>query len=464
MDEGKTKPPSMDSALVKARREIRQLEDSLHKQSTDLDKAIKKIERLEKENAKLKEELKLLRGRPSWAKPNKPAETRDVKKQRGPKKGHKCNPRKIPEKIDREVKVVPKQCPHCGKDNLPPPHKWHQHIQIDLPPPQHPVVTRYHVGWCWCNKCGTAVSSGTKLSRSLYGPHLHAQVSYWKCSLGLTLPKIQALLKEQYGLEISTGQLSELLKRSAASFNAMYEDIATSLLDQSCLYADETGWRMDGNNWWLWSFSTDKQSYYTIEASRGSKVVDKVLGEAYGGTIVSDFYGAYNKLNSGKQKCWAHILRKCTELREKYPKDIEIRYYANRLKRFYQWGVRLQLLHKGGSDITSQHKRLQTNTIRFLFKRWRHGVLKTLTKRLIKYRGELYTFITTGVEPTNNRAEREIRPAVLMRKTSYGNRSERGAKNQAVLMSIIRTCRKQGHEFVTFAANHMASQKPVTGI
>lgn len=464
MDEDKSKPPSQDSALVKAHREIKQLESSLHKQSTDLNKALKRIERLEKENAKLKEELKLLRGRPSWAKSNKPVEAKHRAKKRGPKNGHVCHPRKVPEKIDCEIKIVPKHCPHCGMGNLPPPHKWHQHIQIDLPPPQRPVVTRYHVGWSWCSKCGVAVSSGARLSRSLYGPHLHAQVSYWKHSLGLTLPKIQVLLREQYGLEISTGQLSELMKRSAICFDAMYEDIATSLLDQPCLYADETGWRVDGDNRWLWSFSSDAQSYYTIERSRGSKVVDTVLGKAYGGTLVSDFYSAYNKLDSAKQKCWAHILQKCSELREKYPKDIEIQYYASRLKRFYQWSVRLQKLHEDGNDIAGQHRRLQTNTMCFLFRRWKHVSLKTLTKRLIKYRGDLYTFIETGVEPTNNRAEREIRPAVLMRKTSYGNRSEQGARNQAVLMSVIRTCHKQGRDFVAFASNHMVNHKPATGI
>lgn len=457
MENAKPKPLSMDPAITKVRREVRQLEESLHREQREKEKLRKEVEKLQKENAKLKEELKLLRGRPSWAKSNKSAETKRRAKKRGPKKGHKCNPRKVPEKIDREVRVVPKQCPHCGMDDLPPPHKWHQHIQIDLPPPQRPVVTRYHVGWCWCCNCGAAVSSGSKLSRSLYGPHLHAQVSYWKYSLGLTLPKIQALLQEQYDLEMSTGQLAELLKRSATCFDAMYEDIATSLLDQPSLYADETGWRMDGNNRWLWSFSTDEQSYYTIEASRGSKVVDRVLGEAYSGTLVSDFYGAYNKLDSAKQRCWAHVLRKCAELCEKYPKDIEIQYYASRLKRFYQWGVRLQQLYENGDDITCQHKRLQTNTERFLFRRWKSAVLKTLTKRLIKHRTELYTFITTGVEPTNNRSEREIRPAVLMRKTSYGNRSEQGAKNQAVLMSVIRTCHKQSRDFVAFAADHLTN-------
>jgi transposase len=455
MDKEKVNPPSMDSALTKTRREVQQLEKSLHRQSSDLEKARKRIERLERENSKLKEELKLLRGKPSWAKPNKPEEAKRRAKKLGPKKGHPCSPRKLPDKIDREVNVVPKQCPHCGTDDLPAPHKWHQHVQIDLPPPQSSVVTRYHVGWCWCRYCNKAVSGGTKLSRSLYGPHLHARVSYWKYSLGLTLPKMQALLKEQYELDLSTGQLSALLKRSATCFDGMYEDIATTLLDQPGLYADETGWRMNGDNRWLWSFSSEEYSYYTIEASRGSKVVKKVLGEAYGGTLVSDFYAGYNKLNSSKQKCWSHALRKCAELCDKYPNGSEVRYYASRLKKFYQWSVRLQQLYEEGHDIDCQYKRLSTSTEHFLFRQWKHPALKTLSKRLIKYRGELYTFIMSGVEPTNNRAEREIRPAVLMRKTSYGNRSEQGAESQAVLMSIIRTCHKQNLNFSAFAADHM---------
>ena len=236
MDEGKNKPPSRDKALVRAHREIRQLEGSLHDQASELEKARKKIERLERENASLKEELKLLRGQPSWVKPSRAEDARRRAKKRGPKEGHLCHPRKIPQRVDREVKIIAKHCPHCGKVELPPPHKWHQHIQIDLPPPQRPVVTRYRVGWSWCGSCGRSVSSGGRLSRSLYGPHLHAQVSFWKFSLGLTLPKIEGMLRDQYGLDMSTGQLSELLKRSGRCFDAMYEDIATSLLDQPGLY------------------------------------------------------------------------------------------------------------------------------------------------------------------------------------------------------------------------------------
>ncbi len=78
-----------------------------------------------------------------------------------------------------------------------------------------------------------------------------------------------------------------------------------------------------------------------------------------------------------------------------------------------------------------------------------------LSKRLIKYRDELYTFIKTGLDPTNNPAEREIRPAVLMRKTSYGNRSDRGGENQAILMSMIRTAQKQGRNFTLEASQKL---------
>ena len=91
----------------------------------------------------------------------------------------------------------------------------------------------------------------------------------------------------------------------------------------------------------------------------------------------------------------------------------------------------------------------------FIFHPPNNKDLKRLSKRLIKYRREMFTFVKTEVEPTNNNAEREIRPAVLMRKTSYGNRSERGAKTQAVLMSVIRTCAKQNTGFLGFAVNHL---------
>ena len=108
-----------------------------------------------------------------------------------------------------------------------------------------------------------------------------------------------------------------------------------------------------------------------------------------------------------------------------------------------------------GNETKKSFARLVSDTETFMFRRFRHPKLKTLAKKMIKFRASLYTFVEHGSEPTNNNAEREIRPSVLMRKTSYGNRSNPGAKNQAILMSMIRTCHKQNINFVNFATNHL---------
>ncbi len=101
---------------------------------------------------------------------------------------------------------------------------------------------------------------------------------------------------------------------------------------------DETGWRIDGVSSWLWSFSNETISVYVIDPSRGQGVVEEVLGEVFSGVLCSDFYGAYHKIESLKQKCWAHILRDLHNLREKYPKNLEILYFASRMKDFFDRG------------------------------------------------------------------------------------------------------------------------------
>jgi hypothetical protein len=273
--------------------------------------------------------------------------------------------------------------------------------------------------------------------------------------LGLTLGKIKKLLREQYSLELSTGQISEIIARTSSKFDEAYDDLKTQLLDESHLHVDETGWRLDGKNGWLWSFSNPGVSVYVIDPSRGQGVVEDVLGAVFGGVLSTDFYGAYHKIQCLKQKCWAHILRDLHNLREKHPRNLEVTYFASRLKCFFERGKELKTEKADGQDVRSKFKRLKTETENFSFRKFRHPELKKLAKRLIKYRAEMYTFIDKNLEPTNNNAEREIRPAVLLRKLSYGNRSPRGASSQAIMMSIIRTADKRGQNFVQMATNHM---------
>lgn len=422
------------------------------KYESEIERLKKRVEELEKESEKLKEEIKHLQ-KPKWAKPNKKLKNKSSKKM-GPKKGHKANPRKpVDEKPDQEVVWVPELCGE-GNGPLPWPSKWHEHIQVDIPVHHKTVVTKHIVGWSYCSGCKKYHSANhEKLSYSKYGPNLHAYVSYLKFDLGLTLGKIQRLIFDQYELKISTGVLSEMVSRCGQSFKSEYENMKEDLKKTSHLHADETGWRNGGNNEWLWSFSNDKTSVFVIDPTRRQSVVTNVLGDSYGGVLVSDFYAGYNKIHCVKQKCWTHLLRELHVLKEKHPKDIEVEYFSRKLKSFFERAYRLKEEYLTGGEIDSRLKRLETDTLNFLTKKFTNEKLNTLIKRMTKYYCELYTFIKSNVEPTNNNAEREIRPAVLMRKTSYCNRSEKGKQTQAILMSIIATSKKQNRNFMKYASD-----------
>lgn len=437
--------------------EIERLKSELDKYQSENEKLKKETEVLKEESDKLKEEIKHLQ-KPKWAKANKKTFKKD-KNKLGPKKGHIANPRKkVTETIDQEVVWVAELCPE-GHGILPFPGKWHEHVQIDIPVVQDFKTIKHVVGWSWCSGCRKYHGAvHEKLSYTKYGPNLHAYVTYLKFDLGMTLGKIQRLLKSQYNLKISTGVISEMISRCGKKFKFEYNQMKDDLKNTSHLHADETGWRNGGISEWLWSFSNERISVYTIVPSRAQKVVKDILGEVYGGILISDFYGAYNKISCKKQKCWTHLLRELHVLKEKHPEDREVEYFALRLKRFFDRANKLKKEYLNNENIESELKRLETNTITFLSKKFNHKKLNTLIKRMTKYYFELYTFIKENVPATNNPAEREIRPAVLMRKTSYCNRSEDGKNNQAILMSVIATSRRNNRNFMSYASEKLQNR------
>jgi len=215
----------------------------LHKTRADLERANKEIERLRDQVEKLKQELSAERQPPKWAKENKPTDnegTRITKKKgEQARQGHAPQSRKEIPEIDERVVIFPERCPEHGHElPFPSDSKWYSHIQIDLPEPQKISTTEYVVGSSYCTRCKKYHGADWgRVSGSLYGPRLHATVSYWKFQLGLTLGKMQGLLKSQYGLEISTGQISEILSRTAEKFSDSYEDLKTNISSEAHLYA-----------------------------------------------------------------------------------------------------------------------------------------------------------------------------------------------------------------------------------
>jgi transposase len=450
---------SGNKALKRAKDRLKLLEQSISNQAKELDRLRKLIEHKDDRIEKLEDEIKSLRGVvPEFVKPKVARSSNGgSSSKRGPKKGHLPAKRQRPDesKIDFDVHIMPKTCSDCD-NKLPTPHKFHSHVQIDIPEVSKPIVTEFHVGWSWCKCCQGEKSCNFKLAGSLYGPRLHAFVAYLKFDQGLTLGKIRDLIAQMYDLEISTGVLSEMVVRTGQDFSPVCDQLKDSLLKDKALYADETGWRVDGENKWLWSFSSQTTSYYTIVSSRGQKVVENALGKSFDGTLISDFYGGYNRIDSKKQRCWAHLLRDVKKLEDDFPDDKQLQLFARRLKSLFNRGVILRDQKLSGEDIAKPLLRLKNSYHKLSLTKANKYYLKTLCKRLLKFRREMLTFIEEGCEPTNNNAEREIRPAVLMRKTSYQNSSQTGADTQAVMMSVIRTAKKRNINFLKMASSYLA--------
>lgn len=418
-----------------------------------------RIRQLEKQIEQLQEENEILSHPqvPSWVKLSLPKHRR---KKPGPKLGHKAYVRTVPEHVDQEIKFLTDHCPKCQTDDLPPPSSWHSHTQVDIPDIQKVQITQFYVGYSYCRQCHTLVSLPPEkrtgmLPYSKYGPRLHALITFWKYALGMSLKKIQMQLQEQFDLKLSRGQLSEMIAHSAEKLEEIYIDLRAVLRRQHHLYADETGWRNDGQDAWLWSFSNEQFSYYRIEESRGHKVVRRTLGNRFSGILISDFYSTYNKIKCVKQKCWIHLLRTNRIIKADYPRNSEVKLFHESLKRLYYRGIHLQERFSRGMNIEKGLLRLKASTEKFYRHIYTHPDLRKLSKRIKRHRNSLYTFITNNIDASNNAAEREIRPAVLIRKTQFGNRSQRGAHAQEILMSVIRTCFKQNINYLDLAAQYL---------
>lgn len=212
-----------------------------------------------------------------------------------------------------------------------------------------------------------------------------------------------------------------------------------------CLNIDETGWKNNGENRWLWKFTDQDVSINQIMKGRGQKDLESVLGKIFGGRIISDFLSAYNAIEAkAKQRCLAHLLRDLKKIFKRIPDDGQAVRFATRLKAIIQKAVDLSDRRKAGEISARQLRRAKRRLERHLddlkLANPTHKVLRRLIQRLKRHKHELLTFLDyPGMDYHNNHAERQIRPNVLLRKIVFGNRSENGILNHNCLMSIIQT-------------------------
>lgn len=383
----------------------------------------------------------------------------DEKKPPGRKPGHPGAFRVRPQRIDHEVEVPLAGCPGCGGE-VSELTRCEQIIE-ELPPIE-PVRTRLVTWRGVCPQCGDVHSTHplqTSTATGAAGTHLGPRAQATCVSLvhrfGLTFRRACGVLKDLWGLRLSGGGLSQLLHRAAIRTEDWFHQIGRQIRDSAAVNADETSWYVGERGWWLWVFSTPQAVLYRVEESRGSDVVRDTLSDEYAGVLGSDCLASYDPIGCQKHKCIAHHLRVLKE----HEQSLERRGVTSSYLAL--WKLHLQ------DVIATWNRRDETSPADYALKvlQLHRGVDNLLErappepeevsfrKRLARQRAHLLVCLSDpAVEPTNNRAERDLRPAVISRKVSCGNRTNAGKRTWEVLRSIAVTVDKQGQNLLAALA------------
>jgi transposase len=380
---------------------------------------------------------------PLYAKPNTPKRRPKL----GAKNGHPGHRRPRPRKIDQRCTHRLKCCPHCDGPLQRCDHKRTRTIE-DIPEDIQPVVTEHTIHRDYCPKCKQHVEPVVPdaLPRAAIGHHLIALTAWLHYGLGVTIDQIIDILSYHLQTKLTPGGLIDAWRRLSEILLAWYEQIAEAAKNSAYLHADETGWRVNGQGCWLWCFTNERNCYYTIEYCRGSPVLQKFFTETFDGVLITDFWAAYDSVDAAdRQKCLPHLLRELEKV-DQHNDSAEWRAFAKKLRRLLRDGIRL----RKRPDFTpgryqGRIDRLNRRVGQMAREEHADADARRLTKRLRRYGEYIFTFLDYVYVPhDNNFGERQIRPAVILRKNSQSNRSHHGAATQAVLMSVYRTLKLRG--------------------
>jgi transposase len=270
---------------------------------------------------------------------------------------------------------------------------------------------------------------------------------------------VQEFCTSVLGIPISRGAIQRAVDRVSEAIKPHYEAIATQARAVKVNYIDETAWYQHGVLAWLWVMVNPTVALFKVQASR-SKAAFEALVERWAGILVSDGYGVYHHWLHGRQTCLAHLIRRARALAERC--DPELAWFGGRVMTELQ-----RLVHWATAPPTSGE--VQTWYARMVHLLAQYGPRRdeagTLARTLEREMGSLWTFVVEeGVEPTNNRAERALRFAVLWRKLMQGTYNEKGDRWVERILSLRETCRLRGMPtfpvLVDAVTSHFHGQRP----
>ena len=409
-------------------------------------------EQLHVAQARIAELEKLKTPPPAFVKANKkkaPEEQKKARKKRDARH-NRARPRSTPTQIVEHRLLT---CPQChlrlGGLSLA---RSREVIDVPAPPPVEVTHHRIYKGWCaGCHKWYEAPVDLHEqvVGQGRMGVRLASLIATLRTVMRLPLRQIQAYLLTLHGVTISIGEIVELLHRLKAQMQPHLDALKQEIRASPAVQADETGWREDGSNGYIWSVSTPTIRYYEYHHSRGGEVVKSLIGQDYGGVLGSDFYAGYNIHQGLHQRCWVHLLGDIHDLKEDYPHDEALLTWASGVKSIYEQAT--AWAEQGPDTALSPHKQQQARVAQqhaFEQHLWQlcqpavrtEAPQHTLCERVERFLPELFVFVAVpGVPAHNNLAERSIRPLVVARKISGGTRSPKGSQTRMGLASLFGT-------------------------
>jgi transposase len=353
-----------------------------------------------------------------------------------------------------EHDVHPTRCTHCGSGDLEATGQFDDHLVADLPEPKL-EWHRYRRHTHRCRACErTCQGRGDlELPGAHIGPRARLLTCYSRAHLGISLGKTRDLLHDFFGLTVSRAGLLGHLRWGGTLFEPVVEQLLELLRNSPVVQGDETGWRINGKTAWAWCFRDPKLAIFLIDHHRSRDVLVHVLGESFAGTLVSDFYAAYNGLDCPKQRCLVHLLRELAKLSEELPAG-SVRAFIRPLIALMQDAIEL------GKNRNRQPAAEFAKARRAIHDRFDDLILNChsrnrdclrIWKRLFKHCDELFTFLDDPRVPAdNNGSERDIRSLAAARNDGGVHRAEWSAAAFARIKSVIVTGMKNGVRFIHY--------------
>jgi transposase len=378
----------------------------------------------------------------------KPNQPKDRKKHRhGPPHGHVKHEREFVAEPDHVVEVRPQVCEECRGDLSMESGSLADVNQItELPEAKAEVieVRQYEVKCPCCGRKQTGETpAGLEMERT-FGARLEATVVYFRQEQHMSYIRTESALRDLHGIKISPGGIDKIMQRGGRQAGQQMEPIQNEIQQSKVIHSDETGSRVDGQNWWQWVFCSATAVLHVIRSNRSADVIKDVMADHTAEVWVSDCYSAQMKAPSDeRQLCLAHQLRNLQAVVDRYPAS----FWPRAMQALFRSAIHSynRRDHLSPPEFQAQVQRVEHLCNWLLERSPEQPEAKRLLKRYHKYRDCLFVFLhRTDVSPTNNISERHLRPSVVHRKVMGCFRSGWGASAYAALASVIATAALKG--------------------